>query len=273
MGCSRLGSLLARGNGLNARAAVAAALDEGITLFDTANIYGQGSSEMILGSTLPRDGVEICTKGGFVPPVPLWVLRTMKQALRPIARRNVGGMRQRASSLRAKSYPQRFDPASLARSLNGSLTRLRRERTDIFLLHNPPVTFAASQELWRWVEAEIQRGRIAAFGISCAGCAADVAWLDNTLLSVVQLPASSIVPTPGGFLADARTGRLRIMVREIVGPGHHTPDAIAAGLAAVVSAPSADVAVLGMSSPAHVREANIMFQAALGKLSSREGAG
>jgi aryl-alcohol dehydrogenase-like predicted oxidoreductase len=48
------------------RAVIEAALDEGITLFDTANIYGQGTSESYIGEVLDgrRDRVLLATKFG-----------------------------------------------------------------------------------------------------------------------------------------------------------------------------------------------------------------
>jgi aryl-alcohol dehydrogenase-like predicted oxidoreductase len=48
-----------------ARACVAAALDEGITTFDTADVYAMTKAEEVLGSALHgvrRESVEICTK-------------------------------------------------------------------------------------------------------------------------------------------------------------------------------------------------------------------
>ena len=48
-----------------ARACVAAALDEGITTFDTADVYAGTRAEEVLGRALdgvPRDSVEVCTK-------------------------------------------------------------------------------------------------------------------------------------------------------------------------------------------------------------------
>lgn len=45
---------------------VRAAIDEGITFIDTANIYGKGRSEELVGEVLrefPRDGIELATKG------------------------------------------------------------------------------------------------------------------------------------------------------------------------------------------------------------------
>lgn len=55
-------------------AAIRHARDLGITLFDTAQAYGFGASERILGRALrpeldgDRDGVVIATKGGIAPP-------------------------------------------------------------------------------------------------------------------------------------------------------------------------------------------------------------
>ena len=48
------------------RKAIKAALDAGINFFDTADIYGLGHSEDLLGSTLPVSGVLIATKVGNV---------------------------------------------------------------------------------------------------------------------------------------------------------------------------------------------------------------
>jgi|SRR5215470_1321780 len=48
-----------------ARACVQAALDEGITTFDTADVYAQGRAEEVLGRALAgvrREGIELCSK-------------------------------------------------------------------------------------------------------------------------------------------------------------------------------------------------------------------
>ena len=51
-----------------ATACVRAALDAGITTFDTADVYANGRAEAILGDALAgerREGLEICTKVYF----------------------------------------------------------------------------------------------------------------------------------------------------------------------------------------------------------------
>lgn len=63
-----LGSWLTYGVGVEAdaaRACVERALDEGINFIDTANIYGRGTAETVLGETLaghPRDSYVLATK-------------------------------------------------------------------------------------------------------------------------------------------------------------------------------------------------------------------
>jgi aryl-alcohol dehydrogenase-like predicted oxidoreductase len=51
------------------RAAVGAALEHGITFFDTADAYGEGTNELFVGAALAshRNSVKIATKFGFVP--------------------------------------------------------------------------------------------------------------------------------------------------------------------------------------------------------------
>src|SRR5438876_11346888 len=67
LGCNNFGY---RVDEAGAHAVVHAALDAGITLFDTADIYGAGASETLLGRALNgrRDEVVIATKYGLGTP-------------------------------------------------------------------------------------------------------------------------------------------------------------------------------------------------------------
>jgi len=88
LGCNNFG---ARADEEKSRAVIAAALDAGITLFDTADSYGTGRSEEILGKYLKghRDDVVIATKfasklgdddtGGASPR---WIDRAVEGSLR-----------------------------------------------------------------------------------------------------------------------------------------------------------------------------------------------
>jgi len=88
LGCNNLGTRLDRAG---SAAVVDAALEAGITFFDTADYYGSGSSEELLGLALAgrRERVVIATKFGKLTPLeglsggdPRWVVRACDDSLR-----------------------------------------------------------------------------------------------------------------------------------------------------------------------------------------------
>jgi aryl-alcohol dehydrogenase-like predicted oxidoreductase len=107
------------------RAVVEAALDAGVTLFDTADIYGgRGGSESFLGEVLEgrRDGVLLATKFG-------------------------GDMGDGTEARGSRDY--------IRRACDASLARLRTDRIDLYQYHTPDKatpfaeTFGALDELVR----------------------------------------------------------------------------------------------------------------------------
>jgi aryl-alcohol dehydrogenase-like predicted oxidoreductase len=61
LGCGGLGSLTRPRTRRESLSLIAAAVDSGITLFDTADIYAQGESERILGEALKSSDACIVT--------------------------------------------------------------------------------------------------------------------------------------------------------------------------------------------------------------------
>ena len=102
-GCGAVGGLMVRGDPLDQERTVARAIDAGVNYFDTAVQYGNGESEKNLGR----------------------VLRTLKPT------NAVVGTKVRLPS---GDFPR--IPDAVAKSLEGSLSRLRLDRVDIFHLHN-----------------------------------------------------------------------------------------------------------------------------------------
>lgn len=253
MGCSRLGSLLVAGGRAQAERAVAAALDQGIRFFDTADIYGQGDSERLLGRVLARAGVPVtvATKAGYILPAPAWALRLAKPALRLLTRVK-GEVRRSVATRRAQGFPQRFDANHLRRALHGSLKRLGRDRIDVFLLHNPPID-AATDGLWDFVERARRAGDLRCFGISCTTAYDGRPWLDHPAVEVVQVAAGP-GNAPDALLAAAAARGVGVIAREILGgPGAHGEGAVMGALRAVLARPEVSVALLGMTRPEHVR--------------------
>jgi len=88
LGCNNFGSRI---DADASQAVVDAALDAGVTHFDTADLYGGGKSEEFLGRALGtrRAGVVVATKFGMLPPPdglsgghPDWVARAVEDSLR-----------------------------------------------------------------------------------------------------------------------------------------------------------------------------------------------
>jgi aryl-alcohol dehydrogenase-like predicted oxidoreductase len=102
-GCGAVGGLMVRGDPRDQERAIARALAVGVNYFDTAVQYGDGESEKNLGRVL--------------------------QNLKP-ANAVVG------TKVRLPSAEFGRIASTVTKSLDGSLARLRRERVDIFHLHN-----------------------------------------------------------------------------------------------------------------------------------------
>lgn len=132
LGCNNFGMRI----GLDAaRDVVHAALDAGVTLFDTADVYGGGSSEEMLGACLAgvRDRVVIATKfGGRVGDGPY----------------DHGASRQR-----------------IRRACEASLRRLGTDVIDLYFLHQPdPLT--PFEETLTCVDDLVRDGKVRYFAFS-----------------------------------------------------------------------------------------------------------
>src|SRR6266436_7155302 len=80
LGCARLGSLTEPRSRRESLSLIAAAVNAGITLFDTADIYAQGESERILGEALKSIDAYIVTKAGQRFPFAKRVLLPLRGA-------------------------------------------------------------------------------------------------------------------------------------------------------------------------------------------------
>jgi aryl-alcohol dehydrogenase-like predicted oxidoreductase len=110
--------------------AFTAALEAGITFFDTAEVYGMGLSEKFLGQFLQQtqQPVQIATKFGPLP----W----------------------------------RFTAQSISDALTASLKRLQLERIALYQVHWPFAFFLSQETLMNALADEVKRGRIGAVGVS-----------------------------------------------------------------------------------------------------------
>lgn len=137
LGCLGFAGFYGPATEAESRLTLAAAVDLGIDFFDTANIYGMGVSERILGGFLRtlREPVTVATKAGI--------------------RRDRDGR------------PRDFDnrPEHLRAELEGSLRRLGRDRVELFYVHrrDPDVPV---EEVMGTLLALKREGKIGGIGFS-----------------------------------------------------------------------------------------------------------
>jgi len=174
-------------------AAARRAVDLGVNFFDTADVYGWGHSEELLGEALQdrRDEVYLATKvgGDFYH----------------------GGVRMN------------FDPGYVAFALDRSLKRLRTDRVDLYQLHNPPAEMMADPATYEVLEALKSENKIAHYGVSVHEPAEALLCLDSGKPEVVQVPFSLFRQEwINEFLGEARRSGIGVIAREPLGNGFLT---------------------------------------------------
>jgi aryl-alcohol dehydrogenase-like predicted oxidoreductase len=153
LGCNQFGRSV---DAAGVRAVVDAALDEGVTLFDTADIYGDphGSSETLLGAALRgrRDEAVIATKFGM----------------------DMDGMNGPDHGARgARRY--------IMRAVEASLRRLETDHIDLYQFHQPdPAT--PIEETLSALDDLVRAGKVRYLGSSNfdGWQIADAAWISRT---------------------------------------------------------------------------------------------
>jgi aryl-alcohol dehydrogenase-like predicted oxidoreductase len=169
-----------------------AALDLGITFFDTKDVGGAdgGRGETLVGEAVrrERDRVTVATSFGYRPLSPL------EQA--------TSGERRRHDWSVAWAGP----------ALDLSLSRLRLEPIDLWQLHHPEMSAIESDELFEFLDEQIAKGKIRAYGVALgpgAGWANEgVAALQERRVAAVRTRYSALEQDPGRELAAvaAETG-------------------------------------------------------------------
>ena len=112
-----------------AREAFETSLDAGVTFIDTAEVYGRGQSERLVGRFLRDSGRDALVATKFAP------------------------------------LPYRLTAGSLGKALTASLRRLRREPVDLYQIHWP-YSILRIESLMAALADEVAAGRVRAVGVS-----------------------------------------------------------------------------------------------------------
>ncbi|MCU1504874.1 MAG: aldo/keto reductase [Ilumatobacteraceae bacterium] len=227
MGCAKLGSASAGYGRRRAVRLVAEAYDSGVRLFDTADAYGAGASESILGEALAgRTDAVIATKVGYRFRERSAAERALRR-LAGSARGVVGAARGRVASrsddpaphVASGAYTEHdFSTPYIRAAVVASMRRLRVERIDLLQFHGPPPPeHCALPEV---AGTLIDDGVIGAFGIGCERLDAAAAWVEVPGLASIQLPFGVLDPQAAATtIPRARALGVGILLRGVLGGG------------------------------------------------------
>ena len=192
-GCGKLAAIAGPNSALEAGRTVMEAYECGITFYDTADIYGQGRSEEVLGKAFgsTRHSVVIATKAGYQLGHAASLGAKLKPVLKPLIKR-FASFRKSLQRAAGQQRQQDFSREYLIAAIERSLRRLRTDYIDIFLLHSPD---PAAIEDARWAEAlehAKAQGKIRFYGVSCRVAQDAAACMRIPGVSCVQVPVSLI---------------------------------------------------------------------------------
>jgi aryl-alcohol dehydrogenase-like predicted oxidoreductase len=144
----------------DARAVLDTAAEEGVTFFDTADVYGDGRSETIIGHFLadhPDADVTVATKmGRRVDQVPENYVLENFRAWTERSRRNLGV-----------------------------------DRLDLVQLHCPPTPVYSDDALYDALDTLVEEGAVAAYGVSVEKVEEALAAIDHPHVATVQIIANA----------------------------------------------------------------------------------
>jgi aryl-alcohol dehydrogenase-like predicted oxidoreductase len=139
-GGARFGGLFAQDGGrVTSLRMLDAACDAGINFYDTADMYSQGESEILVGKAFrkKRDKVFIATKGGYCLPGRKRLIQYIKPFAKPIVRA-FGLRRSAVVAALSGTISQDFSPGYLRKAVEASLRRLQSDYIDLYQIHSPP---------------------------------------------------------------------------------------------------------------------------------------
>ncbi len=167
----------------DARAVLETAAEEGVTFFDTADVYGDGRSETVIGGFLadhPDAGITVATKmGRRVDQVPENYVLENFRAWTERSRRNLGV-----------------------------------DTLDLVQLHCPPTSVYSDDELYDALDTLVAEGAVASYGVSVEKVEEALAAIAHPHVATVQIIANAfrLKPLEEVFPA-ARDAGVGVIVR------------------------------------------------------------
>jgi aryl-alcohol dehydrogenase-like predicted oxidoreductase len=185
----------------DAMAVLQAAVESGVTFFDTADVYGDGRSERIIGRFLASNagqgvpGITVATKMGR----------------------------------RAEQKEENYTLENFRAWTDRSRINLGADTLDLVQLHCPPTSVFSSDAVFDALDTLVAEGRIAAYGVSVETCDQALTAIGRPGVASVQIilnafrrkPLDQVLPTA----AAAGVGIIaRVPLASGLLSGRYTPD-------------------------------------------------
>src|SRR5215211_221827 len=164
-----------------ARSTLDAAVDGGITFFDTADVYGDGRSEQFCAELLKRNAnLLVATKMGR----------------------------------RVEQLPENYNRQSFLAWNDRSRANLGVETIDLVQLHCPPSEVYEDDAVFEALDEMVEAGRIGAYGVSVETCAQALMAIARRGVATVQIILNCLRPKPlERVLPAARDAGVGIIAR------------------------------------------------------------
>jgi aryl-alcohol dehydrogenase-like predicted oxidoreductase len=183
LGCWQLGGDFGALDEASAEAILDRAVEQGITFFDTADVYGGGRSEKLVGRVLNRHGRDrftIATKIG------------------------------RTGDL----FPDNYSREGLQAHVDECLTRLDIETIDLIQLHCIPVEVLKDRDVFVWLQELVDAGKLRAYGASVETVEEGLIAMGDPGLASLQVIFNVFRQKPAEILfARAKEADVGIVVR------------------------------------------------------------
>jgi aryl-alcohol dehydrogenase-like predicted oxidoreductase len=259
IGCGRVGSISNPVPTREIEATLELAVEAGVNLFDTADIYGQGDSERTLGRLLRRhgDSVFVITKVGGRHSRYAGMARLAKPLLRTIVRSRPSAG-DAIVAARTATVAHDFILSDLSRAIEASRRRLGLDELHGLLLHSPSADTLRKPEIHDFLGEALHRRKSARVGASVDTLDALEAALSIPSLTMIEAPvevASNLSET--AILGGMRGRNIGLFVREILRKARHGSDQTRSpseALSAAVGLDFVTSAIVGVSTRRHLSE-------------------
>jgi len=153
-------------------AVLEASAEAGVTLFDTADVYGDGRSEQIIGRFL-----------GDHPDLVLTVATKMGR--------------------RVEQVPENYTLANFRAWTDRSRHNLTVDRLDLVQLHCPPTSVYSRDEVYDALETLVDEGAIASYGVSVETCDEALTAISRRGTATVQIVLNAFRQKPLEYVLPA----------------------------------------------------------------------